>query len=643
MDDSDEEIQPLKRKKKGSDTPIRTSRGIVKHSKLRAAKDCSTSISVKFKDKSQKFPMSKKEIQLASQHPSSALKSKSEDSAKSSNGVSNNGESSSKSASASPQKTKMKNEVDYSSTKAFFSSSYNKADQVFFKPRNLNNTGSQKTTLCPVCNINLLFLHGVSPQFHINECLDRNPNFEEGYCSGDSSCSLSNVEHFRRHQHVPNIPVKTDDESSCSEQEIIIAEPTKRPVPQTPKEPSLLSNNQSPKSAKKQTSINDFFGGKKKPQTPARKIFQKQNTDTPRVKASKTSNTERKPKNAPKECPFYKKIPGTNFTVDAFRYGDIKGCTCYFLTHFHSDHYGGLKKSFKGKLYCSQITASLVTSQLRVSSACIHVLPMNKTVEVEGVKITLFDANHCPGAVMFLMELPSPSKRILHVGDFRANLQMTEIPLIKSRPIDCLYLDTTYCKPEYSFPPQNDVIEFVVKTARRYLKENPKTLIVCGTYSIGKEKVLQAIANEFDFKVAVTPHKMKILKCLNDTSLNQRLTLDYDEANVHVLAMNKLSIKLLHEHLVEHQQTRKWQRILAFKPTGWTFSGKLTSLDKIEPIIRPDVTIYGVPYSEHSSFEELKSFVSALKPKKILATVGIGNKETRDRMNEYFTEWLKKD
>ena len=172
MDDSDEEIQPLKRKKKRSDTPSRTP-SIVKHTRVKINNESTPAknLSTKFEDNSQKCHMSRKEKQPASsskqsEHPSiSALIS--------------NGENPSKSAADSPQKTKMKNEAD-TSTKALFSSSYNKADQVFFKPRNPNNDGSQKPTFCPVCNINLLFLHGVSPQFHINECLDRNPNFEDG-------------------------------------------------------------------------------------------------------------------------------------------------------------------------------------------------------------------------------------------------------------------------------------------------------------------------------------------------------------------------------------------------------------------------------------------------------------------------------
>lgn len=46
-----------------------------------------------------------------------------------------------------------------------------------------------------------------------------------------------------------------------------------------------------------------------------------------------------------------------------------------------------------GPIYCSSITASLVLQQIRVDPEYVVKLPMHQTVNIEGVDVTLIDAN----------------------------------------------------------------------------------------------------------------------------------------------------------------------------------------------------------------------------------------------------------
>ncbi|KAM5243578.1 DNA cross-link repair 1A protein isoform 1-T5 [Hipposideros larvatus] len=334
-------------------------------------------------------------------------------------------------------------------------------------------------------------------------------------------------------------------------------------------------------------------------------------------------------------CPFYKKIPGTGFTVDAFQYGSVEGCTAYFLTHFHSDHYAGLSKNFTFPVYCSEITGNLLKRKLHVQEQYIHPLPVDTECVVNGVKVVLLDANHCPGAVMILFYLRDGNV-VLHTGDFRADPSM-ERSLLAGQRIHTLYLDTTYCSPEYSFPSQQEVIQFAINTAFEAVTLNPRTLVVCGTYSIGKEKVFLAIADVLGSKVGMSPEKYKTLQCLNIPEMNSLITTDMCDSLVHLLSMMQINFKDLQSHL--KKCNGRYDQILAFRPTGWTHSNKLTSIADVIPKTKGNISIYGIPYSEHSSYLEMKRFVQWLKPQKIIPTVNVGSWKSRSTMEKYFKEW----
>uniref|UniRef100_A0A182PBU4 DNA cross-link repair 1A protein n=1 Tax=Anopheles epiroticus TaxID=199890 RepID=A0A182PBU4_9DIPT len=315
-------------------------------------------------------------------------------------------------------------------------------------------------------------------------------------------------------------------------------------------------------------------------------------------------------------CPSYKIIAGTNFAVDAFRYGDIEGVTHYFLTHFHADHYIGLKKSFSKPLIMSSITARLVKTFINVSEEFYQIIELHQKIVIDDVEIIALDANHCPGGIMFLFRLPNGSN-ILHTGDFRASAEMEEYPEFWNFEIDIIYLDTTYLSSKYAFKSQWESVADARETVATFLKKHigVKVLIVCGSYLIGKEKVWLELAISTGMKVWTEPNRWKALKAIADPQQLSVLVADPTKANIHVLAMNKLSYDELNEYM--NQFPDRYETVIALRPSGWEKNSK--------PQYRGRINIVGIEYSEHSSFDEMKRFVQFIRPREVISTVPYGN------------------
>lgn len=99
--------------------------------------------------------------------------------------------------------------------------------------------------------------------------------------------------------------------------------------------------------------------------------------------------------------------------------------------------------------------------------------------------------------------------------------------------------------------------------------------------------------------------------------------------------------------------------IVAFRPTGWSFRGgqkaledhPLSEITAMQPqqavIIKPqressrNIRIYGVPYSEHSSFRELAAFISSIKIGRIVPTVNMSRPSSQERMYRILERWQR--
>lgn len=145
--------------------------------------------------------------------------------------------------------------------------------------------------------------------------------------------------------------------------------------------------------------------------------------------------------------------------------------------------------------------------------------------EERVVKVDVLDANHCPGACLFLFtifqvtNLSKPFYTTLYTGDFRYSpflLQNSFLqPFVKphSSRFDLIYVDNTYGNKAISFPTQDIVIHTLISTLQKYwgthLNKAPYKVCICiGCYNIGKEKVWLEVAKAFHHKVYLSEYKM---------------------------------------------------------------------------------------------------------------------------------------
>ncbi len=304
-----------------------------------------------------------------------------------------------------------------------------------------------------------------------------------------------------------------------------------------------------------------------------------------------------------------------------------------------------------------------MNQNLGVEQKFLHPLPMNEPTIIyskdKAVKVTLLDANHCPGAVMFLFEVGN--RRILHVGDFRWNRNfMLAIPQIRAMSeltprLDELFLDTTYCNPKYELPTQEEAIRAAIEVASEEMeksKRGSKTLFLFGSYTIGKEKIYLSVAQHLKKKVYVDSRRLRILKALGWPKERMDIfTTKKDETCIWVVPLGKVNFKDMPDFLEQANNsktgkalTANYERVVGFRPTRWTFSAK-DKKQSLLPCGQPKpgrhlissktngkYSVHGVPYSEHSSFPELVDCVHCLKPRKIVTTVSPSKSEEQIEM-----------
>ncbi|KAE8149653.1 putative DNA repair protein [Aspergillus avenaceus] len=217
-----------------------------------------------------------------------------------------------------------------------------------------------------------------------------------------------------------------------------------------------------------------------------------------------------------------------------------------FLSHVHSDHLQGLESFRAPFIYCSAATRELL---LRIEkyphrmnfnkgilesrrlhykhlSKLLRPIPLNTPTEIEltprlSIRVTLLDANHCTGAVMFLIE--GDGKSVLYTGDIRAESWWVNslirhpvlIPYtLGSKRLDNIYIDSTFARHSSTcrtFPSKAEGLAELIEKVACY---PDNTTFYFRAWTFGYEEVWMALSAALNTKVHVDRYQISLYKSL---------------------------------------------------------------------------------------------------------------------------------
>jgi hypothetical protein len=160
-------------------------------------------------------------------------------------------------------------------------------------------------------------------------------------------------------------------------------------------------------------------------------------------------------------------------------------------------------------------------------------LPLDTPTTIElapgnSLRVTLVDANHCVGAVMFLIE--GDGKAVLYTGDIRAETwwvnSIVQNPVLLpytlgDRRLDCMYLDSTFAtkrEPYKTFPSKAEGICELIQKVSQY---PDNTIFYFHSWTFGYENVWIALSSFLGSRIHLDDYRARIYGSLSTMDKKQ--------------------------------------------------------------------------------------------------------------------------
>lgn len=271
-----------------------------------------------------------------------------------------------------------------------------------------------------------------------------------------------------------------------------------------------------------------------------------------------------------------------------------------FVSHAHADHI-----SPHPEIILTPATSRFL--KIRKSGKRLeHCLDYNKKQSFEykdkRYAVTLLPAGHILGSAMLKLEVGD--KTILYTGDFKLSSTLTAEKCAPEKA-DILIMETTFGKPEYSFPPIEETVDKIIEFCKEAIlcKQIPVLL----AYSLGKSQdILFAIK---DANLPVLVHNQI-----------HKINAVYREFGIKFPTYEKFSAKRAKGKIIlfppsarEAQSLLNCGQIRTAAITGWAVEKGVIYAYNVDAAF---------PLSGHSDYNELLEFVKLVNPSKIITTHG---------------------
>ncbi|XP_068250992.1 5' exonuclease Apollo-like [Palaemon carinicauda] len=304
-------------------------------------------------------------------------------------------------------------------------------------------------------------------------------------------------------------------------------------------------------------------------------------------------------------------IPGTPIAVDFWKISLAQQAQLFFLSHLHADHMEGLTSSWRFPIYTSETNAALLKHKFKFAEGVVKSLEVGDTYQFpldaddeHILSVTVLDANHIPGSVMFLFQ--GYFGNYLYCADMRWYPELMEHPVLKtiveSKELDTVFLDNTFSASYCDFPSREEAKKEVFSI----IDSSPESEIKIGVRSLGKEALLEAIAARYQERILVSQEKYEILRILKAPDV---YTTDRKQARIHAIPFHQMNSQ---SHSKWNESTSTVSILLTALFVGWPYGPYSASASR---------GLYVVPYSDHSSYSELQEMVACLAPRQVLPIV----------------------